>query len=57
MVAPRRMTDPRTAGELQAIIVLIRQHCTVCKPGTLPRLIPRLEAMRDEAERALPPTE
>lgn len=46
-----------TAGELQAIIILIRQHCTVCKPGTLPRLVPRLEAMRDEAERALPPTE
>ena len=47
----------RAAVELQAIIVLIRQHCTVCKPGTLPRLILRLEAMRDEAERALPPTE
>ena len=41
------MTDPLSAGELQAIIVLIRQHCTVS----------RLEAMRDEAERALPPTE
>lgn len=29
------MTDPLSVGELQAIIVLIRQHCTVCKPGTL----------------------
>ena len=51
------MTDPLSAGELQAIIVLIRQHCTVCKPGTLPRLVPKLEAMRDEAAQALPPTE
>ena len=41
------MPDPLSAGELQAIIVLIRQHCTVCKPGTLPRVVPKLEAIRD----------
>lgn len=48
------MTDPLSAGELQAIIVLIRQHCTVCKPGTLPRLVLRLQRLRDEAERDMP---
>lgn len=45
---------PLTAGELQAILVVVRRHYTACRPGTLPRLVLRLQRLRDEAERNMP---